>query len=531
VDRKEYIKLLKKKYDLSYEDHNKYIIDEMQEALAKTNLDSFGLSDDFRSYIKRIESAYDFADVLNRKAFDKLISKMPEELRLSLGKNIDVAVLPSFHYDATTIMSSEFEGFIIALGSSFQSYLGHCLELFASTISLSIVDEFDINIKVLKSDEDFASLLHGIISTHYLNREFQSQDFNYIQESHLLWIEIIASVNEFIIAHELSHILLGHFHKDIKNARSANNKTEYINLSIETEAETDKVASALIQNRLFNEKVVHPSVYFAGSLLFLLLRHAIESVKRSGNDQFITRANHLINSDVAPSRYAGLASQFMKIFSRLQDHLVHRELMIMGETFSSSMNLDEALKCFSNALIIFPTNSQSLFEIAKLQLRTQNYVESLKALEIVTRECPDNINAIYLKGIVLYKTAEDKDGLFSSLECFTKIISIDLNHLDAWRMKGIILHKAGLNNEALESLDNALNLPIENIRYHEEIVSEKLFIDLHPPRSNIWSQKSAIYKEQGNYHKAFEAINNALSESPQNDEYIKMRDSLLDHID
>jgi len=125
-----------------------------------------------------------------------------------------------------------------------------------------------------------------------------------------------------------------------------------------------------------------------------------------------------------------------------------------GFIFSVNRDYENAIKCFDEAIKIYPKDADAWFGKGFVLYRQGKFDEALMAYDETIKIEPENAMAWNNRGLVLSDLRKYDDAL----ECFEKAARIDPGSADIWYNKRGVLEKAQRNSEANAAFDKAREL-------------------------------------------------------------------------
>lgn len=162
--------------------------------------------------------------------------------------------------------------------------------------------------------------------------------------------------------------------------------------------------------------------------------------------------------------------------TKSEDWWVHK-----GSVYGELNNLNKALECFNQALMIDPKNLFAWVNKGAVNLNAGNYVAAYECYNEALKIKPDNERALEGRAIALAKSREDR-GFNKELKKMKESLDRHSKSAVEWFNKGLTNTRARRFEEALICLDKAIEIDAD---YHE-----------------AWVQKANVYFTQKDYANA-----------------------------
>jgi tetratricopeptide (TPR) repeat protein len=174
-------------------------------------------------------------------------------------------------------------------------------------------------------------------------------------------------------------------------------------------------------------------------------------------------------------------------------------LLNLGRYEEAIASFDKALEIKPDDHLVWNNRGYALDDLGRNEEAIASYD---KALEIK----PDYHQAWYNRGIALGDLGRNEEAIAS----YDKALEIKPDDHEAWYNRGIALRKLGRNEEAIASYDKALEIKLD---YHE-----------------AWYNKACYYALQSNIEQALENLQQAINLSPEEVREMAKADSDFDSI-
>ncbi|MDO8727095.1 MAG: tetratricopeptide repeat protein [Candidatus Methanoperedens sp.] len=146
-----------------------------------------------------------------------------------------------------------------------------------------------------------------------------------------------------------------------------------------------------------------------------------------------------------------------------KENLSARALNFEGETLLNSGKINNALKCFEEALKINPKLSEAWEKKGKILCDMGRSEEALTSLDMALKLESQNPATWHNKGAALLSLNRYEE----SIQCYERTIQIDPNNSYAWLSKGICLYELLKFDEAMQCVDRVLEID-PSIKYARE---------------------------------------------------------------
>jgi len=155
----------------------------------------------------------------------------------------------------------------------------------------------------------------------------------------------------------------------------------------------------------------------------------------------------------------------------------------------------------------------------------KNYVKANELYDLILKEYPDDVNALYNKGLVLY----DLGKLEEAIVWYDKALGIDPKHVYALNNKGAALDKLGKLEEAITWFDKALEInpkhvsalsnkgvALDKLGKHEEAITwfDKA-LEIDPKHVYALNNKGVVLHKMGKHEEAIVWYDKALDIDPE----------------
>ena len=118
----------------------------------------------------------------------------------------------------------------------------------------------------------------------------------------------------------------------------------------------------------------------------------------------------------------------------------------------SPEELEKAIMEFKEQLKEDPLNIKILMELSSCYRHADKYDEAIEIHNQILDICPDEIDYLFMKGLVLFEASRDEEALV----IFNDILQKKADHRDAMFNKGLVLKRLGKKSEAKEWMRKAL---------------------------------------------------------------------------
>jgi tetratricopeptide (TPR) repeat protein len=183
-----------------------------------------------------------------------------------------------------------------------------------------------------------------------------------------------------------------------------------------------------------------------------------------------------------------------------------------------------SIKTLEKALEIQPKNTHLLLVHAEISHILKQYDQGLISAENVLKQEPQNIEGLFMKGILL----KDMGDTINAINNFQTAVEQDADHFDSYIELGNLFYKRG-NPIALQYYKNALRVDSTNYLalkgvahfYHqsgaleEAKVAYERMIYHHPQEADGSYNYGLLYMELEDYEKAHNFFNVAVQYDPQ----------------
>lgn len=126
--------------------------------------------------------------------------------------------------------------------------------------------------------------------------------------------------------------------------------------------------------------------------------------------------------------------------------------LLLGNSYKVLKQFNDAIECYKNAMKIDPSSVKYKKNIADVYLVMGNhalykegkYQDAIQHFDVVLKMIPNQISALYAKGIAYKKLGAYRNAT----ACFLKVVEIDPNNAHAYYEMGIIMEKTGNLDES-----------------------------------------------------------------------------------
>jgi tetratricopeptide (TPR) repeat protein len=210
------------------------------------------------------------------------------------------------------------------------------------------------------------------------------------------------------------------------------------------------------------------------------------------NDGFVTQIKFKNNDDLERFiRRLGILKEKLEFLGYqvlLKDEISWNN---EGTKYLTQGNIEEAIRCFENAIQINPLFELPWFYKAIVFLNLRKYDEALECINRALELHSNWPEALRLKGAILINKGLDQEAL----ECVEKALRINPEDWEAWKFKGMALYYLEKYNEAIECFDKILKC--------------------YPINYKVLSYKVISLCELGKYEEALNCLNKISESNPK----------------
>ncbi len=161
---------------------------------------------------------------------------------------------------------------------------------------------------------------------------------------------------------------------------------------------------------------------------------------------------------------------------------------------------------------------------ASMAARTGKYDEALKYYDEALKAQPNNIRALFNKGVMLHMIGKPGEAV----QYYDKYLEINPYDPEAWSNKGMALRRMGKVQEAIRAYEKGIELNPDDAtlwsnkgialrslgRVDEAIACYERALNLDPNDAGIWSNKGVALQSVGRLKEAIECYDRALAIDP-----------------
>jgi len=204
------------------------------------------------------------------------------------------------------------------------------------------------------------------------------------------------------------------------------------------------------------------------------------------------------------------------------------DILFEGADYHYQGKLDEAIKCFKNALTMDFNNSYAHNQLGVIYAKKKMFEEAFKEFDFVSKTDPENTFCRIWQGLLYLK----KEDWNSSKKVFEEVLKIDPQNADAYYFLGALYNIQHNPDYAIEMLQKARDAdaaePDTHFRLANAFHSSDLTanaeleylrtLELNPKYTKAINELGWIYFDAGKLDKAIEFWEKAYSINPNDNE-------------